>query len=471
MDRTPIKFGTDGWRAIIADAYTFENVRRVAQATADYFLEADLASRGVVVGYDTRFASEHFAAAVAEVMAGNGIPVALCQTPTPTPTTSYSILVRKAGGAVVITASHNPPLYNGFKVKPEYAGSASPEVVAAIEANLDRRPVQRMPLQEALDRGLVERFDPRPAYFEQIARLVDLEALKEAGLTVVVDAMYGAGQGYFPELLDGGSTRVIQLNGERNPYFGGVNPEPIARNLKKLMKVVRESGSDVGIALDGDADRVGLVDEQGNFVDQLRVFGLLTLYLLEVRGWRGPIVKSLSTTSMVELLGEQYGVPVYETPVGFKYIGPKMIEVEAMIGGEESGGYGFRGHIPERDGILAGLFLLDMMVKLKRTPSQLVELLFEKVGPHYYDRLDLSFPAERRAEIQQRLQEATPKELDGIPVVRIQREGGFKFLREDGSWLLIRFSGTEPILRIYTETKDPEAVERMLQEGRRLADV
>ncbi len=333
-----IKFGTDGWRAAIAEDYTFANVRLVSQAVADFLKQSKLADRGLVVGYDNRFASERFAAACAEVVAANGIHVYLTGKSTPTPVICHAVLAKKAGGAGIITASHNPPSDNGFKYKPEYAGSASPEVVAQLEANIETATVQRLALADAEAQGLVEKIDAAPAYMQALANLVDLEAIKRSGKTIVVDAMFGAGAGYLPQLLDGGTTKVVPVNAERNPAFPGIRaPEPIDSNLGKLKKLVRDGGADVGIAYDGDADRVGLVDERGKFVNQLQVFGLLTYYLLEVRGWRGPIVKSLSTTSMVNRLGEAYGVPVFETPVGFKYIGPKMIEQKAMIGGEEFG--------------------------------------------------------------------------------------------------------------------------------------
>lgn len=467
-----IKFGTDGWRAAIAEDFTFANVRIVAQAVADFLKGEALAPRGLIVGYDTRFGSERFAAACAEVLAANGVHVYLTQKPTPTPVISYAILDRAAGGAAIITASHNPGSDNGFKYKPEYAGSASPEVIGKLEARLGVTPVQRMPLDEAERTGLVERFDPTPAYLRQIGTLVDIEAIKRSGKTVIVDSMFGAGAGYLPQLLDGGSTKVIPINAERNPLFPGIRaPEPLDANLNKLKKIIKESGADVGFAFDGDADRVGLVDEKGRFINQLQVFGLLAFYLLEIKGWRGPIVKSLSTTSMVNRLGELYNLPVHETPVGFKHIGPKMIETRAIIGGEESGGFGFDRHIPERDGMLAALFLMDFMLRRNKQPSQLLEELFAKVGAHYYDRLDLTYAAELRSKILEQVADAHPEQLGGQKVKHITTEGGYKYTLEDGSWLLIRFSGTEPLLRIYTETRSPEAVPRMLEEGRKLAGV
>lgn len=472
---TTIKFGTDGWRAIIAEEFTFDNVRLCAQAFADYQRERGLADRGVVVGFDTRFLSDRFAQACAEVLAGNGIHAYLCREPRPTPVVSYAILDRKAGGALMITASHNPYLYNGFKVKPEYAGSASPEVIAALEARIARLQtegsVRRRPLVEAKAAGLVEEVEPADAFYAQMARLVDLEGLRRAGLHIVHDAMYGAGAGFFRHLLSDGSTTVREIRAERNPNFPGINPEPITQNLGALIEAVRESGATAGLATDGDADRIGLVDETGRFIDQLEVYALLLFYLLEVRGWRGPAVRSLTSTVMADRLGERYGVPVYETPVGFKYVGPKMLETNAIMGGEESGGFGFRGHIPERDAIVAGLFLLDLIRQMGKPISAILAHLRGLVGDFHYHRIDVHFPAEQRDAIVARVASARPAALDGTPVLRVDTADGFKFVLADGSWLLIRFSGTEPLLRIYAETIGAERVPRLLAVGRQLAGV
>ena len=473
---TRIKFGTDGWRAIIAEDYTFDNVRTCAQAMAEYQRATGKADRALVVGFDTRFASERFAEAVAEVLAANGIRVLLSDRAQPTPVISYSILANQAGGAVMITASHNPAAYNGFKVKPEYAGSAPPEVVEdlerrieAIQARADG--VKRMPLAEADRSGLVERFDATPKYTEQVARLVDLPALRDAGVLVVADAMYGTGAGYFERLLAGGRTRVVGIRQERNPAFPGINPEPITPNLAALFAAVREHGAAAGLATDGDSDRIGLVDEQGRFINQHQVFGLLLLYLLEVRGMRGDAVRSVTMTSMGDRFAQERGLRVLETPVGFKFIGPTMTAEHAILGGEESGGYGFAGHIPERDAIVSGLFLLDLMVKLGRSMSGTLAYLQEKMGAWYYDRVDVAYPAAEREAILARVRAAQPAAVGGSPVARVNTIDGFKFIAEDGSWLLIRFSGTEPLLRIYTETTSPERVRQVLAEGRALAGV
>lgn len=473
--RHQIKFGTDGWRAVIAEDYTFDNVRVCAQAAADYLQDAGKAEAGALVGYDTRFGSERFAAAVAEVLAGNGIKTLLTDRAQPTPVVSFGVTRRKLGGGVVITASHNPASDNGFKYKPDFGGSAPPEVVEQLEAHIrrvqQRGTIEYLPLADGLSSGRIEYYDPSAAYLEHLAGLVDVEAIRRAGLTVVVDAMYGAGAGYFHHLLEGGATRVIGIRQERNPAFPGISPEPIARNLGALFEAVRAHRADMGLATDGDADRIGPVDEHAAFVNQHQTFVLLLLYQLEVRGLRGPAVRSATMTSAGDRLAAQFGQSVLETPVGFKYIGPKMVELEAILGGEESGGFGFRGHIPERDALLAGLCLLDLVVKLGRPLARALEYVREKVGPFYYDRIDLRYPPEARAAILERVSTSRPERLGGSPVVEISTIDGYKFYTQDGSWLLIRFSGTEPLLRIYAETSSPERVREFLETGRQIAGV
>lgn len=472
----PVKFGTDGWRGIIAEDYTFDNVRACAQGVAAYLRDCGLAERGLVVGYDTRFASEEFAIAVAEVAAGNGVPVYLADRAAPTPAISYHVIHRKAAGAVVITASHNSPQWNGFKYKPDYAGSASPEVIAELERRIAEAQttgaINRTDLSRAEADGQVTRVDVTTPYLEQIERLVDLKSLRAAPLKIVVDSMHGAGAGLFTRLLGGGRAKVTELRAERNPAFPGMEqPEPIAHNLQGLSAALRASDADVGLATDGDADRLGVIDEQGRFVTQLQTLALLALYFLDVRGERGALVKSITTTSMLFKLGKLYGVPVFETPVGFKHLGPVMMRENALIAGEESGGYGFRGHIPERDGILSGLYILAMMVELKKRPAELIDYLYSKVGPHHYDRIDLTFQPDRRHAILARLEHGTPPTLAGSRVTHVDTLDGFRFHMKDGSWSLIRFSGTEPLLRIYAETSSPDQVRQLLADTRELTGV
>jgi phosphomannomutase len=466
-----IKFGTDGWRGMIAEDYTFENVRRCAQGFADYLLDKGHQGEGVVIGYDMRFGSENFAAAAAEILAGNGLNVFLTDGASPTPVISYSVVNKGAVAAINITASHNPPSDNGFKVRNEHGGAIDPDGLLEIESRIPETQEQtkRLPLPQALAEGRIQRFDPNPAYIEHLHDLIDVQPITQAGLNVLVDPMWGNGAGWFPRLLGGGATRVTEIHNVRNPIFPEMSrPEPIPPNVDAGLNQIVALEADVLIITDGDADRLGIGDENGTFIDQLRAYGLLAYYLLEVRGERGPIVKTLSTTRMLDKLGKLYDVPVIETGVGFKYVAPAMLENKALIGGEESGGYAFKGHVPERDGILAGLYILDMMVRLNRKPSELVELLFSKVGPHYYDRIDVRFTGDSQAR-KNIILEARPETIGGFPVTGLDTTDGFRYNLGDGGWLLIRFSGTEPIIRVYTETTSKERVQDILDDGLRIA--
>ena len=468
-----IRFGTDGWRGRIAEDYTFDNVRRCTQGFAKYLTGSGLKGEWVVVGYDQRFHSENFAAAVAEVFVGNGLNVYLTDGATPTPVIAYSVLNKQAVGAVNITASHNPPTDNGFKVRNQYGGAIDPEGLKEIEAHIPASidGVHSMPLKDALDTGKCVRFDAAPSYVEQINRLLNLQSIKDAGLKVLADPMWGNGIGWLTKLLQGGKTSVEEIHNMRNPIFPEMSrPEPIPPNVNVGLRETITRGADVLLITDGDADRLGVGDENGQFVDQLRVYGLLGYYMLEVRGERGTIVKTLSTTNMLNKLGKIYDVPVVETGVGFKYVAPKMIETNAMIGGEESGGYAFRNHVPERDGILAGLYILDMMVRLGKKPSQLLDVLFEKVGPHYYDRIDTPFSGDRGMR-EQMILSANPETIGGFRMIGLDATDGYKFNLEDGGWLLIRFSGTEPIMRVYCETTHQDKVRDILHDGLRVAGI
>lgn len=469
---TPIKFGTDGWRAVIADQYTYANVRRCAAGLGRYLLEQQQAGPGVVVGYDTRFGSREFAGVTASTLTALGIPVYLCDRPAPTPTVSYTIIDKQAAGGVIITASHNPGKYNGFKFRPEYAGSARPEIVKAVESFIpDEAEALRLPPEAARQQGLLTEIDPWPAYRAKLETLAPFERIKSAGLKVAVDAMHGAGGGLWPRLLDGGATKVVELRGEANPDFPGMhNPEPLAHNLVELAQVVK-AGADIGLAPDGDADRLGVLDEQGEFVNPLQLYALLLLYVLEVRGLRGPIVRTITCTAMANKLAARYELPVHETAIGFKYVGPRMVDVGAIFGGEESGGYAYGDHIPERDGFVSGLYLLDFMAVTGRTMRGLVDYLFEQIGPHFYDRIDLSYDAAQRQAVINRLQQARPDRLAGLKVTGLVTVDGYRFDLEDGGWLIVRFSGTEPLLRIYCETTHGDRVAALLAAGRELAGV
>ncbi len=462
-----IKFGTDGWRAIIADEFTFENVVLCVQGVASYVRELGWGDRGVVVGFDTRFGSKEFAQCAAETLAANGVPALLCRQMCPTPVVSYSVPKRGAAGAVMITASHNPPLWNGVKFKPHYGGSASSEIVARLEEHVavaEAAGSARMSLEEASMRGgLVKKFDPVPDYMGQLARMVDLEVVRGAGINVLADAMYGAGAGYLPRLLEGSTGAVDEIRGEVNPAFPGMHqPEPIAENLTQASALVAGGGYDVGIAYDGDADRLGVLDENGQYLNTLQVFALLALYLLEVKGERGPIVKSITSSDMLFRLGELYGVRVIETGVGFKYAGPLMMKENALMAGEESGGYGFRGHIPERDGILSSLLFLEFMARTGKRPSDLLAMLHERVGEWRYGRRDVPFDDSKRGEFEKALakSESVP-EIGGMRVVSTDAVEGRRFRFEKG-WAMVRLSGTEPLVRIYAETDSHKGVAALL---------
>ena len=465
MKAVQIKFGTDGWRGIIADDFTFGNVRRVAQATADY-MKSRSREPTAIVGYDCRFASEDFAQAVADIFAANGIKTLVFDRPSPTQVASWTVIDRKATGAVAITASHNPYLFNGYKYKTETGSAVPPEVIADLERDISALDEVPAPNGSA-SRTLVSSYDPRPAYYAQIARMVDIDGIKDAGLRIVHECMYGSGYGYIAEMIGGGRTTVTELHNQRNPLFGGLNPEPIPPNIDSTIAFMKVGNQDLCICTDGDADRVGIIDETGRFINQLQVFALLMLYLFDIRGMRGPVVKTVNMTAMADKLGAEFGERVYEVPVGFKNVAPKMMETNALLGGEESGGFAVRGHIPERDGILIGLLFADMMVKSGKPISRILADLEQRVGPHAYARHDIhlhrdTYDAERK-RILDTLEKNEPSEIAGVKVRRVRSDDGFKFYLADGSWVLLRASGTEALIRIYAEAADTEAVEARLR--------
>ncbi|MEO8437271.1 MAG: phosphoglucomutase/phosphomannomutase family protein [Chloroflexota bacterium] len=479
---TTIVFGTDGWRARIADEYTYDNVRRCADGVAAYVVDRGETAKGVVIAYDRRFSSEHFAMAAAEVLLAHDIPVAYAVHAVPTQMSSYEVIQRGSAAGIVITASHNPWVDNGFKVKAPTGAAAGADILGAIEARLAVNGgvgIDRRPFADAEAAGLVERFDPFPGYEQFVRRTIDLDALKAADISILVDPMWGAGSGWLSRLLADGRIRVNEIHQERNPYFGGVNPEPIRPNIDEALGILAGGGYDLGLFLDGDADRAGAADEGGTFIHQLQVTGLLMYYLAEHRAMREPVVVSVNNTSMAGRLGEHYGIETYETPVGFKFIGPKMIETGAMLGAEESGGFGFGMHLPERDGVYADLMLLDLFLRERaagRWPvSRAIEHFHELAGPSFYNRIDVHVDRAEYPEVKRRLlvdlKAQAPAELAGQPVVRtlpLETNDGFKFWVDDGSWLLVRASGTEPLVRVYTEATSDTTRDAMLEAGERL---
>ncbi|GIV21524.1 MAG: phosphoesterase [Armatimonadota bacterium] len=466
MSKVEIRFGTDGWRGVIDEDFNEANVRLVARAVAEYLHSAKPDGHGVLVGYDNRLKSEVFARVAAEELARCGLPAVLSESSLSSPALSFAVHHRQAQGGVMITASHNPPQFNGFKFKANYGGSALPEITEQIEAHLQRilageRTAEYPPAELRTENLTTE-------YLQHLKTLVDMPRILDAGWKVVTDAMHGSGAGYLRTLLQGGHLQVLAIREERDTQFGGVNPEPIAPNLGLLRETVVREGADIGIALDGDADRVGAVDEQGCFVDSHRIFAIILYHLVQRRGWRGRVVKTLSTTNMIDALCRHFGLPLTVTPIGFKYICENMLQGDVLIGGEESGGIGIQHHIPERDGVLMGLMLLEAMTLSGKKLSELVQEIFELVGEHHYNRIDLHLEREEMPAARERVAQTEAREVAGLPVKAMDRMDGTKFLLENGAWLLLRASGTEPVVRVYAEASSPELVQRLLAAGEAL---
>lgn len=469
-----IHFGTDGWRAVISDEFTFENVRKVAQAIADYVWEevgGAGAAPAIVVGFDTRFLSDRYAIEVSRVLAANELAVHLTYADVPTPVLSYAVKHLGAAAGVMITASHNAPRYNGIKLKAAYGGSALPEACRRVEALLESGvEVQSIEYEIACRRGLIHRFNPTLAYYAHLETLISRSILADRPGFVIVDPMHGSARDYIKEWLNGTGWQVRQIRGEMNPGFGGVHPEPIPLHLAALVTAMREAACPVGVVTDGDGDRTGAMDGKTRFVDPHRIFALSLRYLVEKRGWRGTVVKTVSTTRMIDRLCGRYQLPLAETPVGFNYIADYMIRDNVLIGGEESGGISVKGHIPEGDGVLMGLLLLEIIAESGASLAELVDALHEDVGPAYYARRDmrLARPVNKKELTAQLLAEA-PASIAGVAVEKVQSNDGIKYLMADGGWLLIRPSGTEPVLRVYAEAPEPDTVNALLAFGQQVA--
>lgn len=470
-----VRFGTDGWRAVISEDFTFANLRLVAQAIADYVLEQQTSEPSAIVGFDTRFLSDRYAAEVARVLAANGVRTWLARADAPTPAVSYAVVEKQATAGVMITASHNPPRYNGMKLKNRFGGSASPSEARRVESLLERNLQQAhgpnlMDLEQALRQDRIIKFDPAWAYYAHLSKLVDLDIISSGELRVVADGMYGSGRGMLGEILARGRTQVHNIRHEMNPGFGGIHPEPIARYLGLLMSTIQAGNWDVGLATDGDADRIGAVDARGNFVDPQRIFALVLRYLLEQRGWRGAVVRTVSTTRLVDRIAAAHNLPLIETPVGFNHIADLMLTRDVVMGGEESGGMSIRGHIPEGDGILLGLLILEVMAAARAPLQEVVQDVLTRFGPAEYQRTDL--PLKRpvaKAAMTQWLEQAAPNAIEGVTLERVATTDGVKYYLTDGSWLLIRPSGTEPVLRVYAEAPNQERVKALLRFGEHLA--
>jgi alpha-D-glucose phosphate-specific phosphoglucomutase len=480
----PIHFGTDGWRAVISDTFTFSNLRMVAQAIADAAASEhwdisstpDIDPRKFVVGFDTRFLSDRYATDVARVLTANGFTVLLAHADAPTPAISYAVKYHKAAGGVMITASHNAPRYNGVKLKAAYGGSALPEQCRRVEVYINDNEEQArgpnlMDYNQAKDAGLIQKFNPLPAYFDHLRTLINTDVIAENPQHFVVDSMYGSGRGVIRSFLQGTGCEIAEVRGEMNPGFGGVHPEPIAKNLGALTGALGAGLGNFGLATDGDADRIGAMDERGVFVDPHKIMALSLRYLVEQRGWSGAVVRTVSTTRMIDRLAKRYGLKVYETPVGFNHIADYMMSEDVLIGGEESGGISFKGHIPEGDGPAMGLLLVEIIAQAKKTLGQLVDELLNDVGPAFYERADLrlSRPVAKQ-EMTDLLVKQAPAEIGGEKVAEITSTDGVKYIMSDDSWLLIRPSGTEPVLRVYAEGRSLQIVKDLLGYGQKVAE-
>ncbi len=497
----PIHFGTDGWRAVISDSFTFDNLRIVAQAIADAVasehwdksgnpggarpdptvravsgVPAPRDGKKIVIGFDTRFLSDRFAGEVARVLAANGFIVLLAQSDAPTPAISYAVKHHSAVAGVMITASHNAPRYNGVKLKASYGGSALPEQCRRVEVYINdneerARGPNLMDYQKAREANLIQKFNPLPAYFDHLHTLINTDLIADNPQRFVVDSMYGAGRGVIKAFLQGTGCEVAEIRAEMNPGFGGIHPEPIARNLGALASAVSSGMGNFGLATDGDADRIGAMDERGTFIDPHKIMALSLKYLVEGRGWGGAVVRTVSTTRMIDRLAGKYGLKLYETPVGFNHIADYMLQEDVLIGGEESGGISFKGHIPEGDGPIMGLLLVEMIAAAKKPLTELVGALMEEVGPAIYERVDLrlSRPV-AKAEMTNFLTQQAPKEIGGQKVDEVSQRDGVKYIMADDSWLLIRPSGTEPVLRVYAEGRTQQMVKALMGYGQKVAE-
>ncbi len=453
-----IKFGTDGWRGIIADEFTFENLRIVTQALADYLRQ--VTAKNVAVGFDRRFMSDMFALEAAKVLAANGLIVFLSEKPVTTPVISFTVKNLGLDAGVMITASHNPYIYNGFKLKGKYGGSATPEITAAVEKLCGINPVKTVSAEDPL----IKLFNPDGLYLNKVSSLVNIEKIENSGLKIVFDPMFGSGCGYLHSLFPAfPSSRLIEINGEANPSFGGINPEPIDQNLSRLKTMVLSEKADIGLAVDGDGDRIGAVDSNGNFVNAHQIFALLLKHLVENRGWTGTVVKTVSTTSMLEKQCSKYGLFLYETPIGFKYICELFQKEEILIGGEESGGFGFKNHIPERDGLLSALLLLELLTVTEKSLSLLLNELMTELGSHFYKRIDIHLSTEQISKLLSNLNAVLPDNYAGYPITGLNKTDGYKFFLGGHSWILFRLSGTEPLLRVYAEAPSEKILNAILE--------
>ncbi len=468
-----IRFGTAGWRAVIAQDFTFANVRIVAQAIADHLRREKQHHKKIVVGYDTRFLSEDFARTVTEVLTGNSIQVLLCKKEAPTPAIAYSILNQKAAGSINITASHNPPEYSGIKFSSAYGGPALPEVTRWIEDrcslySAEGKNIPRLPLSEARKKKLVIDYDPAPMYLKQIHNLIDFKALKKSKLSVIFDPIYGTARGYLDLLLQEAGCKVTILHDYRDVLYGGHAPEPSGEHLSEAVTALKKQKAHIGLATDGDSDRFGIIDSDGSFLTANEILPLVLDHLMRTRKWSGIVARSVMTSHFLDAVAKSYGIEVRETPVGFKYIAELMLKENFILGGEESGGLTVKGHIPEKDGILACLLLAETRAVSKKPLKEVLLGLQNKVGFFYSDRANFHIHPEKMNALKEKLSLHPPTTMGDFHVKRIVDVDGFKFIMKDQSWIGIRPSGTEPLVRLYAESDSKKKLAQLIEHGKTL---
>jgi alpha-D-glucose phosphate-specific phosphoglucomutase len=467
-----IKFGTSGWRGVIADDFTFNNVRIVTQAIAEYVKSQNKGNNTVIIGYDPRFLSERFSEVSAEILAGNNIKVLLCKRDTPTPVIAYEIVRQKLSGGINFTASHNPYQYNGLKFSPSWGGPALPETTRAIEKRcnvLELKNVKKLDIGSARKKGLVKDIDPRAQYFKRIKQLINFNAIRKSNLKVGLDLLYGTGIGYLDEILAKNGIKCRVLHNWRDVSFGGGAPEPNEENLKELFRMMKKESCHIGLSTDGDADRFGIVDSSGAFINPNQVIAVLLYHLVKSRKWAGVVARSVMTTHLIDRLCEKFGLELKETPVGFKYIGEIMVreEDDFIIGGEESGGLTIRGHVPEKDGILACLLAAEMVAMHRKPVRRILDEIMKLTGPVYTKRLNFHLTYEEIENFRLRLRKKMPSEIAGIKVKNTVTLDGYKFILADNSWIGMRFSGTEPVVRLYLESDSAKKINRLIASGKK----
>ncbi len=465
-----IKFGTDGWRGVIARDFTFANVEIVTQAIADYVRSQNLASPELLVGYDTRFLAAQFALRVAEVLAGNGFQVRLMDRPFPTPYVSYEVKRQSMAGGVMVTASHNPPEFCGIKFKAPFGGSATPAIVKRIEERLFLNPARRISVGAAEPEGIAK-LSPSQEYFDHVKALISFKVIQGAHLKVVADSMHGAGGSLLQEILKEYGVDCLPIRHQPDPLFGGVFPEPMEENLGPLKAAILQNGADIGLATDGDADRLGVMDAEGHYVNTHQILALLILHLVRNRNWSGKVVRTVSQSVLIDRICQKLGLKCRVVPVGFKNIAELMLHEDVLIGGEESGGVGIKHHIPERDGILINLMMLEAVAQRGKPLREMIVEMWREFGEFHFQRCDLHIPVTLGLSLVRRLSETPPAQFARYPVSRVDNLDGTKLIFQDESWILFRQSGTEPLLRIYCEAGSPERVSRLMEEGKRLTQI